>query len=139
MTAKHPLAGFRLTDPCPCDSGQPYAQCCAPVHRDIRQAERAEQLMRARYSACALLNEDFMMTSWHPKTCPFTLALDSHTRWIGLEVKHTEDGGKDDEHGIVEFVARYKINGRAGRMRERSRFGRHNGHWVYIDGEVQAD
>lgn len=107
------------------------------IHQDISKAATAEQLMRARYSACAQLNEDFMMHSWHPKTCPFTLSLEPTTKWIGLSVNNTEGGGPKDETGQVEFVARYKINGRAGRLHEISRFGRHNGHWVYIDGEIK--
>ncbi len=94
--------------------------------------------MRARYSACALLNEDFMMASWLPKTCPFALSLEPATRWLGLQVKNVRAGGAEDESGEVEFVARYKINGKAGRLHEISRFGRHNGHWVYIDGELLA-
>ncbi len=93
--------------------------------------------MRSRYSACALGNEDFMMASWHPDTCPFVISLDPAIQWIGLDVRDIRAGGEDDDTGEVEFVARCKTRGRASRIHERSRFGRHNGHWVYLDGELK--
>lgn len=41
----------------------------------------------------------------------------------------------DEEEGVVEFVARYKIAGKMHRPRETSRFVRYEGRWVYLDGE----
>ena len=35
----------------------------------------------------------------------------------------------------VEFVARYRVDGRAVRLHERSRFVREDGRWFYVDGE----
>jgi SEC-C motif-containing protein len=43
---------------------------------------------------------------------------------------------QDGDHAIVEFVARYKVNGRAHRLHEVSRFVREDGRWFYVDGEV---
>jgi SEC-C motif-containing protein len=43
---------------------------------------------------------------------------------------------QDAEHAIVEFVARYKIGGRAHRLHETSRFVRVDGHWLYTDGDI---
>jgi len=37
----------------------------------------------------------------------------------------------------VEFVARYKLNGRAFRLHEVSRFARVDGRWLYVDGEIR--
>jgi SEC-C motif-containing protein len=39
------------------------------------------------------------------------------------------------ETAIVEFVARYKIGGRAHRMHEVSRFVCEDGRWYYVDGD----
>ena len=39
-------------------------------------------------------------------------------------------------HATVEFVARYKINGRAHRLHEVSRFVREHGLWFYVDGDI---
>jgi SEC-C motif-containing protein len=54
-------------------------------------------------------------------------------RWLGLQVRRVEAGGTDDRHGIVEFVARYKVDGRAHRLHETSRFVREDGQWFYVD------
>jgi SEC-C motif domain protein len=62
------------------------------------------------------------------------LAEDVQTKWLGLEVKRHEQ--QDANHAIVEFVARYKVNGRAQRLHEVSRFVREDGRWVYVSGEV---
>jgi len=45
-------------------------------------------------------------------------------------------GRADDKHGTVEFVARYKVGGKAHRLHEVSRFGREDGAWVYLNAEV---
>jgi len=41
------------------------------------------------------------------------------------------------EHALVEFVARYKVNGRAHRLHEVSRFVHENERWFYVDGDVE--
>ena len=57
-------------------------------------------------------------------------------RWLGLKILATDAGGPEDAHGTVEFVARYKIDGRARRLHERSRFRRRDGRWFYLDGDL---
>lgn len=66
------------------------------------------------------------------------LDLDAEPRpkWLGLEI--TRHDTLDSAHAVVEFVARYKINGRAFRMHETSRFVREDGRWYYVDGDVSA-
>ena len=41
------------------------------------------------------------------------------------------------EPATVEFVARYKIAGRAYKLHETSRFVREDGRWFYLDGEIE--
>ena len=36
----------------------------------------------------------------------------------------------------MTFVARAKVQGRAQRLQERSRFVREHGRWFYVDGEL---
>ncbi|MCA1926763.1 MAG: SEC-C domain-containing protein [Thiobacillus sp.] len=120
---------------CPCGSGAAYAACCGPCHRGVA-APDAERLMRSRYSAYVLGLEDYLFATWHPDTRPPTLDLNAppRARWLGLEVKRhaVQDAG----HATVEFIARYKLNGRACRLHETSRFVRHQGRWLYVDGDV---
>ena len=86
--------------------------------------------MRARYSAFALGDEAFVRRTWHPEHCPRDLNLEGGTRYLGLQI-HAAQG---DE---VEFTVRLRTPGQApGRFRERSRFVRVEGEWVYVDGEL---
>lgn len=117
---------------CPCESGKPYKLCCQPYVEQISNAPTAEALMRSRYSAFSLLNEDYLRYSWHPDTCPKQIHLNQNTQWTGLKIIKTEDGGKNDDSGTVEFIARSKINGKASRLHENSHFKRFEHHWVYL-------
>jgi SEC-C motif-containing protein len=125
------------TTSCPCGSNQPYAECCARYIEGGTPAPTAEALMRSRYTAYTQLKEDYLLASWHPSTRPAALGLadEAPTKWIGLEVKRHEQ--QDGEHAIVEFVARYKVNGRAHRLHEVSRFVQEAGRWFYVDGDIQ--
>ena len=121
---------------CPCGSGRPLADCCGRFHAGD-PAPDAESLMRSRYSAYVLGLEDYLRATWHPATCPVALGLDAVPRpqWLGLTVKAYTP--LDETHATVEFVARYKLNGRAFKLHETSRFERVDGRWLYVDGEVQ--
>ena len=92
--------------------------------------------MRARYSAFCLHLEAYLRASWHPQTRPSSLAFDPAQRWLGLKNVACEAGGTADATGQVEFVARYKIHGKAFRLHENSRFSRVDGHWLYVDGDI---
>ncbi|CRI66812.1 conserved hypothetical protein [Thiocapsa sp. KS1] len=39
-----------------------------------------------------------------------------------------------DHEGIVAFVARYKVDGRAQRLHETSRFVKEDWRWFYLEG-----
>jgi SEC-C motif-containing protein len=127
----------KQNDYCPCGSNKPYAECCARYIEGGTPAPTAEALMRSRYTAYTQLKEDYLLASWHPSTRPAALGLadEAPTKWIGLEVKRHEQ--QDDEHATVEFVARYKVNGRAHRLHEVSRFVQETGRWFYVDGDIQ--
>lgn len=95
--------------------------------------------MRARYSAYALRDDAFILASWHPTTRPPLLDDDAgqaETRWLGLEVVHSDESGDD---ATVEFIARYKRGGRARRLHEVSRFVREAGAWYYLDGSFPKE
>ena len=121
---------------CPCGINKPYTDCCARYVEGNAPAPTAEALMRSRYTAYTLLREDYLLATCHTSTRPSSLdlAVDVATKWIGLEVKRHEQ--QDVNHAIVEFVARYKVNGRAHRLHEVSRFVREDGRWLYVDGDI---
>ncbi len=124
--------------PCPCGSNKDAAACCMRFIAGAEVAPTAEALMRSRYTAYTLLREDYLLATWHPSTRPAQLGLANEppTKWLGLEMKRHEE--QDEHHATVEFVARYKVNGRAHRLHELSRFVREAGQWFYVDGAVDA-
>ncbi len=124
--------------PCPCGSGQPFLQCCQPLLDGTTVASTAEQLMRSRFSAYSLHNIAYLQATWHPDTCPDDLdpAEMAQVKWLELRILGHEAGGANDDTGRVSFSARFKINGKAGRLQENSRFVRNEGRWLYLDGDI---
>lgn len=92
--------------------------------------------MRSRYSAYATDRDDYIFRTWHPRTRPTDLASSPGAAWLGLEILRTVDGGPADDHGIVEFRARFQGPDGEQVMHEASRFARRGGRWVYVDGDV---
>jgi SEC-C motif domain protein len=126
---------------CPCGRadarGRPleYAACCGRFHAG-EAAPDAESLMRSRYSAFVLENAGYLRQTWHPSTRPEEIRVGDGTRWLGLEVR--DHRLIDADHAEVEFVARYRVQGRGARLHERSRFVRDaQGRWLYVDGEIR--
>ncbi|UJP05692.1 MAG: hypothetical protein LZF61_01575 [Nitrosomonas sp.] len=126
------------TDNCPCSTKQAYPLCCGRFLDADEIPGTAEMLMRTRYTAYTLQREDYLLATWHPATRPASMDLAEQThQWLGLTVMHHQQ--PDSDHATVEFVARYKINGRAYRLHEISRFVRENGRWWYVDGDILLD
>lgn len=130
-----------MVGPCPCDQQGPRGrallldQCCGRYLDGGAAAPDAHALMRSRYSAFVLERLDYLRATWHPSTCPEDVAPVPGTKWLGLEVRdHVQT---DATHAEVEFVARYRVAGRAVRLHERSRFVREAGQWLYVDGDLQ--
>ena len=125
---------------CPCDSGIPFALCCAPFLSGEVPAPSAEALMRSRYCAYVRRAAAYLLRTWHPTTRPTSLDFtqDDNLRWLGLKILQRTAGEPGDHEGTVEFVARFKHGGKAGRMREISRFVREEGNWYYVDGDMVA-
>ncbi|HQZ01184.1 MAG TPA: YchJ family metal-binding protein [Thauera sp.] len=127
---------MKLPDICPCGSGSGFAQCCGPILSGQHPAPTAEALMRSRYTAFALRDTTYLLASWHASTRPATLLLDDTPaqKWIGLQIRSHQV--LDADHATVEFLARYRIGGRAQRLHETSRFVREGEYWFYVDGDI---
>ncbi|MDR7355592.1 SEC-C motif-containing protein [Corynebacterium felinum] len=124
------------SDRCPCGSGMVFGSCCEPIIRRVKNAPTAQALMRSRFSAFCVGDCDYLLYSWAPETAPVDLELDEDLRWERLEILSTDEGGLFDQSGTVTFVAHYRARGSAGFQRECSSFRRHEGRWVYVDGEL---
>ena len=125
---------------CPCGSGLNFEECCGPLLAGA-PAATPQALMRSRYAAYVTCNVDHLERSLAPE------ARTDHDRkaaeqwaksveWQGLELLSCEGGGPDADTGQVEFVARFRQGGFDQSHHETSRFRRHEGGWVYIDGKV---
>ncbi|GAA1314308.1 hypothetical protein GCM10020360_20390 [Nonlabens tegetincola] len=90
--------------------------------------------MRSRYSAFALGEADYLLRSWHESTRPAELELDAATRWLRLIIESAEHGGPFDTEGHVTFTAIGRTPEGRFEQRERSRFVREAGNWLYVDG-----
>lgn len=88
--------------------------------------------MRSRYTAYVLGLENYLLKTWHPDTRPtaLNLAEEPPIMWFNLQIKHTET--KHDHTATVEFVAHYKVNGKAEKMHEISQFIHINEQWHYL-------
>ncbi len=127
--------GAMTSRTCPCGLPATYDACCGRFHTGRAAAPTAESLMRSRYSAFVTGDAGYLLRTWHPRTRPERLDLDPRMRWTGLEILDTAGGSAFHTTGTVEFRASY----RGGALRERSRFERVDGAWVYVDGEFPQD
>ena len=91
--------------------------------------------MRSRYSAFVLGKVPYLLATWHASTRPASLVLEAGAQWLGLEIRQHRCTAQD--RAEVEFVARFRVAGRAVRQRELSRFTREAGQWFYVDGDVR--
>ena len=122
---------------CPCGSGRDYAQCCGRYIDAGDVPEYPEQLMRSRYTAYVLCHSDYLLRTWQVDNRPLQLDLEQGLNWLGLEIVDCQGGSEAGEsEGIVEFIARFKSNGRVGALHERSRFIYENDRWYYVDGNI---
>ncbi len=90
--------------------------------------------MRSRYSAFVHADAAYLLNTWHSSTRPESLTFEPDVKWLGLQVRDHQ--ATSDTAAEVEFVARYRVAGKAVRLHERSRFVREAGRWFYVDGDM---
>lgn len=123
---------------CECGSGKDWKVCCAPLLLQGKSAATAEALMRSRYVAYVRRDADYLYKTWASETRPSKASLKqlAVTDWQGLTVIRTEQGGAEDEIGVVEFIAHWRDeSGNLQEMHEVSEFVREKGRWVYLSAQ----
>lgn len=115
---------------CPCGSGNTLPNCCQPYIDGTLAVPTAEALMRSRYSAYAIHDEQYLLDSWHESTRPENIDADPSVQWIRLKIIDT-----DSSQNCVEFVATFRLNGKADKFCEKSRFVFEDGRWFYLEAE----
>lgn len=127
---------------CPCGSGRAFAECCGQYIQGGAQAETAEALMRARYTAHTLADMAFILKTHHPTSRAdideaATGKWARESEWMGLEIRDVKGGTADDHLGRIEFMARYRDpDGQRQTHHEVALFERHRGQWFFKDAEV---
>jgi SEC-C motif-containing protein len=119
---------------CYCGSNNSFEDCCKIYIDGIQKAPTAETLMRSRYSAYAIGDAEYLVTTTHSSTQKFHKIEDiiewsKSNNWIKLEILNSTVTR-------VKFKAYYIDNkGKTQEHEEHSTFVLENGSWFYVDGE----
>lgn len=117
---------------CPCGSGKTYSDCCEPFINYSQYPDKPEQLMRSRYSAHVLKNEDYLLKSWHESTRPESLDLkDDSTQWMKLKII---SASKNKVNFVAYFTQDSLNKEKVYALTEISNFVK-DINWQYLDGE----
>jgi SEC-C motif-containing protein len=129
---------MQKNDICFCGNSMPFSMCCEPYLTLNDKPSSAEQLMRSRYSAFVTKNDAYLLMTWQPDKRPKKITFELDTKWLGLKVKRCKTGLALDIQGWVEFIARFKINGKAERIEELSYFIKDDQQWLYVCAETKS-
>ena len=127
---------------CPCGLDSEYQSCCEPLINGSVKPERAEQLMRARYTAHTLANIDYIVTTHHPHKrddvdTEQTRAWAEKSEWLAFAINAVDAGGPDDDTGHIEFTASYRDpRGTRHVHHELSEFRKLDGEWYFYDAKM---
>lgn len=126
---------------CPCGSGLTYGACCEPFIKGAKDAPTAEALMRARYTAYAKGEVDFIEKT-HERDERDNVSIEEtrkwsqESTWLGLKIHRVEKGGPNDDTGVVDFTATYSSHGLKEEYHEIGEFKNVAGKWYYDKGMV---
>jgi len=130
------MGKFSPNEPCPCGSKKKYKKCCAVYHKGALPST-ALSLMKSRYCAYAAGDSNYIIKTTHPDNPDYTsdinswkesiLCFSEHTHFLSLEIIDFIDGEKE---AFVTFNAQLS----SGDLKEKSRFLKLHGRWLYVDG-----
>ena len=130
-----------MREPCPCQSGLSYVECCEPLHLKKCYADTALQLMRSRYCAFVKGNVDYIIETTLPnqqKLLSKQALIDwaKSVQWQGLTIlefkeKLTKNKSK------VHFEALFKNEEGDQVHNEMSLFVSLAGRWYFVDPTVE--
>ena len=126
---------------CPCFSEKNYSNCCEPFIKGTAFPATAAEMMRSRYSAYVVKDVDYIGKTNDPEDKDeFDIEAAKEwantAEWTGLDIVETIDGEAKDQTGIVEFKAKFKVNGMEHVHHERSNFRKINNKWFFVNGKV---
>lgn len=115
--------GGAAMESCPCGSDKGYMKCCGKLHKDSKAygEATAEQVVRARYSAYAKREIDFIIGSTHPLNKSFMTDIEHWRKTIEMNcydnfeltkcmiLDESYEGEGDKEVATVKFIATSKF------------------------------
>ena len=123
---------------CPCGSGMKYKKCCQKFHKGAVPVNALE-LMKSRYAAYAAGESGYIIKTTHPENPDYTddrkkwkESIDAFSRdneFLSLQILEFIDG---ENKAFVTFEALLS----SGTLKEKSRFLKVNGIWLYHSGEI---
>lgn len=133
---------FSVNSLCPCGSKKKYKKCCKIFH-DGTAAKNALELMKSRYSAYAVANIKYLISTTHPDNPQYNpnkiewgndiKEFCQSVNFISLDIIEYI---KNEDTEFVTFRANIKdLNNNDISFVEKSRFVKYNNLWKYIDGE----
>jgi SEC-C motif domain protein len=133
--------GLNKMNNCPCGSAKSFGECCEPFISGVGNPPTAEALMRARYSAYAMANIDFIERTIHSSArAEFdresARKWAEQSQWHGLEILNVIDGKEEDDEGSVEFVATYSQKDESVKHHEIAAFRKETDVWTFVDGHI---
>ncbi len=125
---------------CPCGSNIELTQCCEAYVFGKKSALTAEALMRSRYTSYEMQKVGYIIETHHPDSrddvdWKTVQKWAEKAQWQELKIVEIIDGQENDDEGVVEFVAKFHLDGSDRRHHERSTFKKVEGKWYYVRGE----
>jgi len=126
---------------CPCGSDALYSDCCEPKIKGAQSAQTAEELMRSRYAAFTRNEIDYILATIHPSQREehserSIRNWSKKSEWLEFNILETQQGGPDDDTGMVEFTAYYREKGIKKLHHEIAEFKKQDGTWYFYDGNA---
>mmetsp|Transcript_37434 Transcript_37434/g.49319 ORF Transcript_37434/g.49319 Transcript_37434/m.49319 type:complete len:238 (+) Transcript_37434:89-802(+) len=149
-------APVQFDDKCPCCSGQNYKECCKPYHDGTMKALSPEILLRARYSAYACDNPDYIINTTHKDNRDWNenrskwraeiLQTSKDYKFVNLDIRGSEEA--DGLHfllfrsTLIDYSKQTVSSHGAGKklvMSEKGLFKQEGGEWFYVDGAAHSE
>ncbi len=119
---------------CPCGSGKKYKQCCRRFHQGA-VAKDALELMKSRYSAYAARESAYIIKTTHPNNPDFSTdtrewkkSIESFCKNETFDKLEILEYIESKNEATVKFIAYLG----SGQMKEKSRFVKEGGKWLYL-------
>ncbi len=126
------LPPVEKSKPCPCGTGQTFAQCCDALLQKQRPAKTAEELMRSRFTAHVVgdfehLHRTYLATSREP----YVAEAGGPTKAWSRLVIHAHEAGPKPDQAFVDFTAYFREEDAEHALHEKGEFQRVDGTWFY--------